>query len=214
CSRAPFPTTQTASASVTKTVDLSSISAPGTLSYEIKVVNTGNVSLTNASVTDVVAQDGVSTTLSVGTPVQTGGDAANNNNNIIEVGETWTYTITYGALQSHIDNGGDIVNTFTFSADELGAPVSDDATTTITQSASASVTKTVDLSAISAPGTLSYEIKVANTGNVSLTGTSVTDAVVQDGVSTTLSVGTPVQTGGDASNNNNNILRAEERRAD
>src|SRR5690606_34881671 len=152
-------------------------------SYEIKVVNTGNVSLTGTSVTDAVVQDGVSTALVPGAPVQTGGDASNNNNNILEVGETWTYTVSFSADQSHIDNGGDIVNTFTFGATELGAPVSDDATTTITQSASASVEKTVDLSSISAPGTLSYEIKVSNTGNVSLTGTSVTDAVVQDGVS-------------------------------
>src|SRR5690606_14993873 len=144
------------------------------LNYTITVENTGNVSLTGVSATDAVAQDGTSTGLTLGTP--SGDDT---NPGILDVDETWTYTVTYAVSQSHIDNGGDIVNTFTFDADELADGVSDDATTTITQSPSVTVEKTVDQDNIAAPGTLNYTIVVANTGNVRLTGIGFTDVVTQ-----------------------------------
>src|SRR5690606_25851268 len=166
--------------------DQDNIVAPGTLNYTIVVANTGNVSLTGVSATDAVAQDGTSTALTLGTP--SGDDT---NPGVLDVGETWAYAVTYAVAQSHIDNGGDIVNVFTFDADELADGVSDDATTTITQSPSVTVGKTVDQSNIVAPGTLNYTIVVANTGNVSLTGVSATDAVAQDGTSTALTLGTP-----------------------
>src|SRR5690606_21830800 len=166
--------TLTPSVTVEKTVDQDNIAAPGTLNYTIVVANTGNVSLTGVSATDAVAQDGTSTGLTLGTP--SGDDT---NPGILDVDETWTYTVTYAVSQSHIDNGGDIVNTFTFDADELADGVSDDATTTITQSPSVTVEKTVDQDNIAAPGTLNYTIVVANTGNVSLTGIGFTDVVTQ-----------------------------------
>src|SRR3546814_15711941 len=93
----------------------------------------------------------------------------------------WTYTVSHTADQSHIDTGNDIVNTFTFDADELPGAVSADATTTITQSPSVAVTKDVDLATIVAPATLNYTITVVKTGNISLTGIAVTDAVTPDG---------------------------------
>src|SRR3546814_8389747 len=91
----------------------------------------------------------------------------------------WTYTVSHTADQSHIDTGNDIVNTFTFDADELPGAVSDDATTTITQSPSVAVTKDVDLATIAAPATLNYSITVVNPGNISLTGIAATDAVTR-----------------------------------
>src|SRR5690606_8348268 len=100
-------------------------------------------------------QDGTGAPLTLGTPI---GDTDNDGN--LDVGETWTYTVSYAAEQSHIDNGNDIVNTFTFDADELTDAVSDDATTTITQSPSVTVEKTVDQGSISAPATLNYTITV------------------------------------------------------
>src|SRR5690606_4151664 len=115
----------------------------------------------------------------------------------LDVDETWTYTVTYAVLQSHIDNGGDIVNTFTFDADELADGVSDDATTTITRSPSVAVEKVVDETGIATPSTLNYTITVKNEGNVSLTGVTVTDAVVQDGASAALTLDTPTGDAGD-----------------
>src|SRR5690606_30219736 len=131
--------TRSPSVAVEKTVDQDNIAAPGMLNYTIVVANTGNVSLTGIAVSDAVTQDGASTNLSLGTP---SGDGTNLG--ILDVGETWTYAVSHAAEQSHIDNGGDIVNTFTFNTDELTSEVSDDATTTITQSASAAVEKVVD----------------------------------------------------------------------
>src|SRR5690606_38702939 len=127
-----------------------------------------------------------STALTLGTP--SGDDT--DRDGVVE-GETGTHTVRCAAEQSQIDNGRDIVNVFTFAADELAEGVSDDATTTITQSPSVTVEKTVDQDNIAAPGTLNYTIVVTNTGNVSLTGVSVTDVVAQDGASTALTLGMP-----------------------
>src|SRR5690606_13335668 len=143
--------------------------APGTLNYTIVVANTGNVSLTGVSATRSeerrVGREGRSR----GTPSRD-----ETNPGVLDVGETWTYAVTYAVAQSHIDNGGDIVNVFTFDADELADGVSDDATTTITQALLVTLEKTVDQCNTAAPGTLNYTIVVANTGNVSLTGVSAT----------------------------------------
>src|SRR3546814_11079745 len=103
----------------------------------------------------------------------------------------WTYTVSHTADQSHIDTGNDIVNTFTFDADELPGAVSDDATTTITQSPSVAVTKDVDLATIAAPATLNYSITVVTTGNIRLTGIAATDAVTPDCKSPALTLDTP-----------------------
>src|SRR3546814_19804615 len=83
------------------------------------------MSLTGMAAMDAVAQDGIGTALTLGAP---SGDT--DKDSALDVGETWTYTVTHAADQSHIDNGNDIVNTFTFDANELPEAVSDDATTT------------------------------------------------------------------------------------
>src|SRR5690606_33601101 len=113
------------------------------------------------------------------------------NPGVLDVGETWTYTVSYAAEQSHIDNGNDIVNTFTFDADELGTPVSDGATTAVTQSPAVTVEKKVDQGNIADPGTLNYTITVENIGNISLTGIAVSDALTQEGTSVVLTLGAP-----------------------
>src|SRR5206468_1320270 len=42
---------------ITKTVDQSTIAAPGTLNYEVDVTNDGNVTLTGVDVTDALSPD-------------------------------------------------------------------------------------------------------------------------------------------------------------
>jgi len=74
--------TRTSTFTITKDVDLATISAPGTLNYTITLVNTGNTSLTNVVITDAFATTG---------PTLTAGDI--NNPGVLDVGETWTYTL-------------------------------------------------------------------------------------------------------------------------
>ena len=94
---------------------LSTISAPGTLTYTIVVVNTGNTSLTNVVLTDALA----------GGATLTSGD---DGDGVLEVGETWTYTADYTVTQADIDAGADIVNVAIVNTDQTDAE-QDDATT-------------------------------------------------------------------------------------
>ncbi|WP_215226545.1 DUF7507 domain-containing protein, partial [Echinicola shivajiensis] len=148
---------------IEKTVDQTSISAPGTLTYTITVTNTGNQSLTGVSVTDDFA----------GGANFVGGDTDNDNQ--LDLNESWQYSATYAVTQEDIDAGDDLVNTAVVSSNETD-DASADATTTIDQTPGIAIEKVVDVDEINAPTTLNYTITVTNTGNVSLTNISVTDA--------------------------------------
>jgi uncharacterized repeat protein (TIGR01451 family) len=163
---------QAPSMTVAKTVDTTAISAPATLNYTITVKNTGNVSLGNVTPTDTLPNG---TTVTLANP---SGDA--NNNGRLDIGETWTYTTTYAVDQAQINAGTDRVNSVTVTANPPSGPAlsgSSSATTTITTTPKLTIAKRVDKTSISAPGTLTYTIEVRNTGNVSLTGVSVTDTL-------------------------------------
>jgi len=163
---------------VEKTVDSGTVSAPGQLSYTIEVVNAGNVSLSNLNVADTLP-DGTAATL-VG-PGNDGGNAG-----VLDVGETWQYSASYVVSQSDIDNGQPIVNTVAVSSTETDDGLFNaTATTTINTIPSFSVEKTVDADEISVPGVLSYEIRIDNTGNTTLTNIVVED-VLPDGTVATV----------------------------
>jgi len=174
-----------AAMTVEKVVDSTEISAPGTLTYTITVTNTGNVSLPGVVLTDDLA----------GAATLTSGD---DGDGILEVGEAWVYTATYNATQDDIDLGTDLVNTASVITNEITTPVTDNATTTINRNAAMTVEKVVDSTEISAPTTLTYTITVTNTGNVSLTGVVLTDAIVGGS-----ELSTSLQSG---DTNSNNIL--------
>ena len=116
--------TQGATLSVVKDVDQPTISSPVTLTYTITVSNTGNISLNNVVVVDDLA----------GSATLTSGDT--DTDGVLDVGETWIYGATYDASQSDIDAGVDLVNTASVTSDEVTTAVTDDATTTISQTAS------------------------------------------------------------------------------
>ena len=154
--------TEMPSLTIVKEVDLSTVSAPGDLTYTITVDNTGNQDLTNVVITDVFA----------GGASLTSGDA--NMNSILETTETWIYTATYTVTQADINAGADLVNTAIVDTDQTD-PESDDVTTTITETPSLTIVKEVDLATVSAPGDLTYTITVDNTGNQDLTNVVLTD---------------------------------------
>src|SRR5690606_22187659 len=157
-------TSSTDDQTIKKTVDQSTIAAPGTLNYTITVTNTGNTDLTSINLTDAQA-----TTLSPATE-------SISSREVFTVGDTWVYTATYEVTQTDINTGTDIINVAEVTTTELPTPERADATTTITSTDRQSVAKTVDQSTSAAPGTLNYTITVSNTGNTDLTSINLTDA--------------------------------------
>ena len=146
-------------------------SAGETLNYTITVANTGNTTLTGVVVTDPNADAG---------SIVRGADAVGDNDALLEVGETWTYTAAHTVTQAEIDsNGGgdgDIDNIATADSDQTG-PDTDDATVPVAQTAALNIVKEAVPGQIAdvAGETLNYTITVANTGNTTLTGVVVTD---------------------------------------
>lgn len=186
--------TQSPSFDVSKTSNSMSISAPGVIAYEIEVTNTGNTAVTGLVPTDTLTQG--ATTLSLTTGLDLSGDTDGDSE--LDVGETWLYTGTFAAGQDHIDDGATIVNDISIASDNAGTETSQ-TSTTITQTAGFSIAKSVDTAVLTAPGTLNYEIVVENTGNVSLTGTSLVDNLAQSGA-LTLTTGPTLSGDTDADN--------------
>ena len=111
-----------------------------------------------------------------------GADVVGNNDGLLEVGETWTYTAAHTVTQAEIDsNGGgdgDLDNTATADSDQTG-PDTDDATVPVGQNPALNIVKTAagrrptvaDTRRRARSPTRS---RCTNTGNVTLTGVTVT----------------------------------------
>ena len=124
-----------------------------TVEYTITVTNTGDITLHNVSVADAK--------LGIDHQVAT-----------LAAGDAITLQETYGP----VDEGDlpSILNTATASADEVG-PISDDHTVPITTYPSMILAKSGPASA-DIGETVTYEIVITNTGDVTLHNVSVTDA--------------------------------------
>ena len=144
------------------------------ISYTITVENTGNVTLDGVTVTDPCDR---SRPTPRATPV--GDDAT------LEVGETWTYTASYTVTQADIDAGGGNIDQRPATANDvrtMTAPDTDDASVPVTQAATstssrAAASTAADGTVVDAAGdVISYTITVENTGNMTLTGVTVSDS--------------------------------------
>ena len=100
------------------------------IEYTITVDNTGNVDLTNVVLTDTFA--GGATLVS--------GDT--NTNGILETTETWVYSADYTVTQADLNAGAPLVNVATVDTDQT-ALQQDDATTTVAQSPSLTIVKSL-----------------------------------------------------------------------
>ncbi len=163
------------SMTVTKTTATASISAPGTINYTIVVVNTGDVALTNIMPSDTLPDASAGPLTG---PTETGGSGTNGDN-ILDIGETWTYTTSFAADQAHIDAGTNLTNTISVTTDEITTPEVDTAITTVTQTPELTTTKGSDASGLSSPAVVGdiivYTVTVENTGNVQVSDMTVTD---------------------------------------
>ncbi|MBJ7883081.1 DUF7507 domain-containing protein, partial [Gelidibacter salicanalis] len=126
--------------------------------YSYLVTNTGNVTLTGISLSD----DNVDAD-------PAGGDAT------LAPGATTTFTANYTVTQADIDAGGNVTNNVVASSneapdapDDLDIPVSQNPLMTVVKS---STTTEVTLAGQVIP----YSYLVTNTGNVTLTGISLSD---------------------------------------
>jgi uncharacterized repeat protein (TIGR01451 family) len=151
------------SLNVTASTDVSSVYAAGdVIVYTVNVDNTGDVTLDGISVTD---PDVVLT--------YTSGDSDSDGR--LDVTETWVYTGSYTVTQADMDAGGMIHGVVTADSNET-SPDTAITDVTITQSPALNVTASTDVSSVDAAGdVIVYTINVDNTGNISLTGITVTD---------------------------------------
>ncbi|MEL6570057.1 MAG: Ig-like domain-containing protein [Pseudomonadota bacterium] len=162
-----------AALTIEKSVDQLTLTGPGTLRYEIVVTNTGNVTLTNVDLTDVLTQGGP---LVLTTPATLSGDTDSDSE--IDVGEVWVYTATFDALQAQIDDGANIVNEATVDTAQTN-PLTATVSTSITQTDAISLAKTIAAgqpSSYSMVGdTVTFEYTVTNAGNTTLIGPITVD---------------------------------------
>ncbi|GGF30705.1 DUF7507 domain-containing protein [Echinicola rosea] len=164
------PAVQNPQLTVTKTPDIESFDQPGQLiNYDITVTNSGNITISNINVTDPQASNG---------PDYQSGDI--NDDGIMEVGETWSYTADYTTVQEDVDNGG-FTNTVTATGTPAGGNLNN-GTASATVPAVQSPSWTIDKSSTTSPNTystlgdqLTYEITVQNTGNVSIGNITISD---------------------------------------
>ncbi len=141
-----------------------------TISYSYAVSNTGNVALAFP----VTVSDSKAT---VTCPANDGG-APNNGDAILDPGESIVCTATYDVTQADI-NAGSVTNLATASADGVQSQ-QDSVTVNAVQTVTMTVVKTSPTASVTGPGTVSYSYLVTNTGNVTLTGISLTDDNDQD----------------------------------
>ncbi len=138
------------------------------ITYQITLNNTGNVSLIGVNVSDPMLG-------ALSGPVESGaGD------NILSVGETWTYTGTYTVTQNDLElnGGGDgtIDNTASATTTFLPTPQTASITVPVDQLPSLTVDKTSTTTDVTVVGQIvPYSYLLTNTGNVTLTGISLVD---------------------------------------
>ena len=173
------PLHQAPAIALVKTADTAALSSPPlageTITYHFAITNTGNVSLSNVTITDILP--GI---------VINGGPIPNLDPGVVD---SATISATYTLTQADID-AGQVVNHATVTgADPTGNPVTDQSgttngddnptTTPLAQSSSIALVKTADISALSpdpvAGETITYHFAITNTGNVTLTNVGITD---------------------------------------
>ena len=135
------------------------------LNYRVVVTNSGNVTLTDVTVTDPLTQQAI-----------TGLTLA--------PGESQEFESSYTLKQSDLDDqgggDGDVDNTATVDSTQTDS-VSDDAAVALAYTPDLMILKTADVERVEEIGDLiNYTIAVSNIGNITLTGVEVTDSLIED----------------------------------
>jgi uncharacterized repeat protein (TIGR01451 family) len=182
----------------TQTGGSNPVTAAGqTLNYTIAIDNTGNVTLTSpAVVSDTFQLGGAARTLTAA-PAYSSGDT--DGDGAIDVTEIWLYSASYTVTQADMDATGSFTNTLTYDTAQTAPVASAVYTTPVTRTATFTIVKgqSGGPDPVTAQGqSISWLITIDNTGNQSLTGLSLTDALNQAGSPRTLTTG-PTYSSGD-----------------
>ena len=172
---------------VTKTLKTGAPTKAGDpVTWTVTVKNTGNVTLTNVTVTDALADATVVTPCGFSAPIATLAPAA-----------SVSCDVSYAVKQSDVD-AGSVTNTASATGKPpVGANVTDADSNkvTITPSAAIDVAKTVKSGAPTKAGDpVTWTVTVKNTGNVTLTNVTVTDALSGATIVTPCGFSTPIAT--------------------
>ena len=170
--------------------------------YTITVQNTGDITLNNITVSDTLT-DLNGNTLNLDSGPSFSGSDQGSAQGSLKPSETATYIGLYIINQSAVDNGGisnvaqAISGSVSDTSDDPNTAEADDATvTTITASPSLEVTKSAIVTdndqdgATGAGDIINYTITVRNTGNITLSGITISDTLT-DGSGNSLTLGNP-----------------------
>jgi len=178
-------TTGEADLSITKTQTAGPdpVTAAGqVLDYDVVIENTGTFSLTGVVVTDTFPNGNQETLINPVESITPDGE--------LEPGENWTFFASYTVEQSDIDAGfaGDpIVNTASVETIEVPGPTSATAETVVNAQRSQDIRYTTTTASANAAGQIiPYLLEIENTGQVSITVSSVS-ATLPDNSSASLS---------------------------
>ncbi len=174
-----IPITPTPAIHVVKSSTTTSITTAGQIvDYTFVVTNVGNIVLTGITVTDPMCNVG---------PTYDSGDT--NSDGKLDLTEAWTYIGSHTVTQAEINAGGNLSNTVTADSNESG-PDTDSLDIPIIQNPALNIVKSSTTTEIDHAGqVVPYTFTVTNTGNVTLTGITVTDPICD---------ATPVYLSGDA----------------
>jgi len=164
---------------------MASVSSPVSVAntpvtYTFKVRNTGNVTLTNVTVSDPLPAGWAGTMVSSDPAAPSGPVSCVGS---LPVGDEWvdcTGTFTYTVSQADIDAGTVLTNEATAAGEDPASnPVSSskaNATVNVTPAPGLGLTKQASVSRVSVAGDqVDYTFTASNTGNVTLTNVTVTD---------------------------------------
>jgi len=169
-STATVPTPADPGISVVKTADPGAVTAAGqTVTYRFTVTNTGNVTLSGVAVDDSDFT-GTGTLSAIDCPETS-----------LFAGQAETCTATYQVTQADMD-AGTISNSATAHGTPPGSTAPTDSipsisTVTATQRPALDIVKTASTSTVTTAGqVVTYTFRVTNTGNVTITGPTITDS--------------------------------------
>nr|WP_255433562.1 choice-of-anchor K domain-containing protein [Tessaracoccus sp. MC1865] len=160
------PATQSPAIELTKDADVATYDAVGdVITYTFVATNTGNVTLSNVTISDPLP--GMSELTCV--PVQPA---------TLAPGATMTCTAAYAATQADLDAGSVYNLATTEGTPPAGEPVTDTDDETVTAAVEPAIllVKTADVESYDAVGdVITYTFVATNTGNVTLTNVTITD---------------------------------------